>query len=679
MSEYDPNMWIMKITPGGTGNTKMYFENLFVKEGCKNLIGYTKEEGDIEKFRDRWNRIKIGDLIVVIEAHNRVFGVVEVTSQPFDEEPSEENSQSDWFYHRRKAALVKYFNPFFQSVADTNRDTIIEYSGDGAISICDEVWEKIKEDYLKNKKAEKMQRQIGILRYKKQIILQGPPGTGKTYTAKKIAEEMTKGKNIGSPKQKIDEYFNTNQIASDEVKKKRSEYAELLSEFQNKFKKEDLKYLSLEAYAFGRGDNDSFCYWLEYVLWDLGLYSGQAGKFKIYWKKSIQGYSKIGFLKDIEDDEEAMKLLAEQIYNVANEINLNEAAKKLSNGLVLKILHSYYPQKYFPINNEKCINNALKLLNVDGSSLDFISKNIKLQELFLNKRNEFGSDITNDEFMRFLFTNFDMQGNIEIQSNEVVLKGDSKIIQFHPAYSYEDFIRGITATANAENKIEYNVENRILVEFAQSAIENPSANYVLIIDEINRANLPAVLGELIYALEYRYDDADRKNTTVDSMYAIKLDDETESKEIKIPKNLYIIGTMNTADRSVGHIDYAIRRRFAFVDVLPREIPELTDNGKKLFQKVALLFCDKFEEGNSDLKNSKYLAQDFKPTDVILGHSYFLVKEEDRKTLGKTDDEILEMKLTYEILPLLREYVKDGILSKEAELQFKPTIAEWLKP
>src|SRR5690606_14650101 len=82
-------------------------------------------------------------------------------------------------------------------------------------------------------------------------------------------------------------------------------------------------------------------------------------------------------------------------------------------------------------------------------------------------------------------------------------------------------------------------------------------NYVLIIDEINRANLSSVLGELIYALEYRGEE-------VQSMYAVD-----GSNKLILPPNLYIIGTMNTADRSVGHIDYAIKRRFAFVDVLPQ--------------------------------------------------------------------------------------------------------------
>ena len=120
MSEYNPDMWIMKITPGGSGNTKTYFENLFVKEGCKNLIGYTKEEGDIEKFSTRWKKIKIGDLIVVIEGYNRVFGVVEVTSDDFDDENDEGDNNSDWFYHRRKAELVKYFNPSFDAKSNTN-------------------------------------------------------------------------------------------------------------------------------------------------------------------------------------------------------------------------------------------------------------------------------------------------------------------------------------------------------------------------------------------------------------------------------------------------------------------------------------------------------------------------------------------------------------------------------
>ena len=108
-------------------------------------------------------------------------------------------------------------------------------------------------------------------------------------------------------------------------------------------------------------------------------------------------------------------------------------------------------------------------------------------------------------------------------------------------------------------------------------------NFIMVIDEMNRANLPSVLGELIYGLEYR-------DESFDTMY-----DLDGNKQLIIPSNLFIIGTMNTADRSVGHIDYAIRRRFAFVDILPTEEPINTPEGKELFRKVSELFV-KVENG-----------------------------------------------------------------------------------
>ncbi len=320
----------------------------------------------------------------------------------------------------------------------------------------------------------------------------------------------------------------------------------------------------------------------------------------------------------------------------------------------MKILHTYHPDKYFPINNETCINNAFKLFGVDGSQLDVIQKNKKLQEIFLSLKTRLGADVTNVEFMSFLFGNFDLKGQVSFESNEVITSGEHKIIQFHPAYSYEDFVRGISAKSNDENRIEYTVENRVFADFAEKAFDNPSANFVLIIDEINRANLPAVLGELIYALEYRFDFNKPEENIVESMYAIKrgVDDLDGDKTLRLPKNLFVIGTMNTADRSVGHIDYAIRRRFAFVDVLP-SITVLDDvikdetlriKSRKLFESVSQIFSN----GNR--------ASDFEAKDVQLGHSYFLANTEEE----------LQLKLKYEIQPILREYLKDGILLLSAK-------------
>jgi len=217
----------------------------------------------------------------------------------------------------------------------------------------------------------------------------------------------------------------------------------------------------------------------------------------------------------------------------------------------------------------------------------------------------------------------DLGEDESLESNE-----QFKLIQFHPSYSYEDFVRGIVAKPNEEgNGIVYTAENKILGTFAKEALKDKDKPYVLIIDEINRANLSAVLGELIYALEYR-------GEAVQSMYAIE-----DDNSLVLPPNLYIIGTMNTADRSVGHIDYAIRRRFAFVNVLPKDLTsELGDQFESvLFAKV------------TDLFNTN-LSPEFKKEDVQLGHSYFITKNTP-----------IDIRWEYEIKPILLEYVKDGIL------------------
>lgn len=220
-------------------------------------------------------------------------------------------------------------------------------------------------------------------------------------------------------------------------------------------------------------------------------------------------------------------------------------------------------------------------------------------------------------------------------------------------------LAGISGLANQHSSYFFKVLQQFRKAFAKELqqaapveVETPEVQpYVLIIDEINRANLPAVLGELIYALEYR-------NEAVESLYA--LDGENA---IIIPENLFLIGTMNTADRSVGHIDYAIKRRFAFVEVLPNEEVIVNEDAKALFQRVAALFV-KEEEG--ELVNSDFLAADFEYRDVQLGHSYFMLQE------GTAEEQKreLELRFRYEILPILHEYVKDGLLLETAKSEIK---------
>ena len=232
----------------------------------------------------------------------------------------------------------------------------------------------------------------------------------------------------------------------------------------------------------------------------------------------------------------------------------------------------------------------------------------------------------------------------------------SDLIKMHnsgQAFTRVKDVSDFELTMKGKGSYYFLLYNEILnqkVEEVISPEQVQEKDYVLIIDEINRANLPTVLGELIYALEYR-------GQKVDSMYAVD-----GNKGLILPPNLYIIGTMNTADRSVGQIDYAIRRRFAFIDMLPKKI-DVNGFEEELFQKVSELFIKSYEEyvSNGKIEPSVYLSEEFRPEDVWIGHSYFIMRD-------KEGNDIKEMRIKYEIIPILKEYLKDGIFNDKKEVE-----------
>lgn len=168
-------------------------------------------------------------------------------------------------------------------------------------------------------------------------------------------------------------------------------------------------------------------------------------------------------------------------------------------------------------------------------------------------------------------------------------------------------------------------------------------NYVLIIDEINRGNVSKIFGELITLLESDKRDGADHPIPVTLPYSKTL--------FKVPKNLYIIGTMNTTDRSTGTLDYALRRRFAFVtlkandNVITNHYKEI---GKDELGKTAVAL---FNNIRAFINDPKHLCGDFDIDDLMVGHSYFMAKGEDQ----------LKLKIKYEVIPLINEYINDGIL------------------
>ena len=560
------------------------------------------------------------------------------------------------------------------------------------------------------------------------------------------------------------------------------ELYDLRNEFLKTWPLERVERMAIDEYT-NLNKDDSFCYWLEKKTERLGsIWGGSSFKFGIYKRKNTDREFEKNAISDGEyawldkygkERDEAFNNVKNIIVDIIKKSQVGDFKAidsiDLGNATRWKITYLYSNNHILNVFSKEKLLKIAKRLGIE------FDKNISfynLQKLVLEQKT------TEEDYFTFAQRIWEVVEKDKIDDiisllhykPQIILQGppgtgktreakriakallglgenDSlegngqfKLIQFHPSYSYEDFVRGIVAKPNEERSgIVYTAENKVLAEFAKKAMGAPFVEpvkedfinfleekkkekgegmlfdqktkykeikdknkknkmvkslyfslknaedkwiddqraipidtfcienlddefknfyagpnwegpwksitdyfiywaknfrrkkpYVLIIDEINRANLSAVLGELIYALEYR-------GEAVQSMYAI----EGENNLI-LPPNLYIIGTMNTADRSVGHIDYAIRRRFAFVNVLPKDLTnELGDQFESaLFAKVTNLF-------------NTNLSSEFKKEEVQLGHSYFITKNTP-----------IDIRWEYEIKPILLEYVKDGILVGE---------------
>ena len=203
--------------------------------------------------------------------------------------------------------------------------------------------------------------------------------------------------------------------------------------------------------------------------------------------------------------------------------------------------------------------------------------------------------------------------------------GAVKLVQFHPSYTYEDFFEGFRPEPGGSGTLTFTLRAGPFRDFAEVAADNPTTAYILIIDEINRANLAKVFGELYFLLEYR-------DESISLQYS-------PGKEFTLPQNLFLIGTMNTADRSIARIDTAMRRRFAFVELDPR-IPPVEGllsrwlDERHLPSEAALLL----DELNSRIEDS----------DAAIGPSYLM---DDR--IYQRDDG-LDRVWQYSIMPLLED-------------------------
>lgn len=593
---------------------------------------------------DFYNNMQIGDIVIVKKGKRKLLGYGEVIS-----EYKYDTNRNDYLSIRKvKWLLTGEWNLDFDLVTKTLTN-ITQYDSD--ISKGQKYYEYLL-SIINNKPKMKVNKIIDLLKYKKQIILQGPPGTGKTREAKKIAENLINA-----------EYYISKEILTKYIKpgvKIYDENGEIVYEYiQNSYSGKEIKFKDYKSQSLEKQDYINSRSYFNFIKY-----------FNIEINKKIQNPNTY-----VKSNDAAVNFLIDNVKLKELDLRLtSDFRAKLSDHLKIIQFHPSYTYEDF-------VRGIVSKPNEDGDGIVYEAEN-KILAAFAKKAlnnyldsskdsetisKEYSINQLFDNFIEYIDDQIETNGGFYKLTDNVGLISSDDLDAFRYKGLAEGWLRSgnrmlytdIIKAFNAGNTTRQDIKKnsnlsglarqhasyfvRVLnlfqdfVKTNQNSVQNvtkiPLKNYVLIIDEINRANLSSVLGELIYALEYRGD-------AVESMYEV----DGENKLI-LPPNLYIIGTMNTADRSVGHIDYAIRRRFAFVDVLPKDLSneEGIDFDSILFHQVASLF-------------DTNLSTEFEKKDVQLGHSYFIDKT--------AEGGAMHVRLQYEIKPILLEYVRDGVLIGE---------------
>ena len=451
--------------------------------------------------------------------------------------------------------------------------------------------------------------------------------------------------------------------------------------------------MSIDEYVIGKGQqNKSLCYALEkgkYKNLFLGISGGSASKFGIYWNKKTNKY-KDQANNEISELDQRFSKLKSDLYEIIKEgIRFNFEnpifdMKRSTNefvgrsAMVTKLLCIYsegYPFFGVNINSQKEFWSHFVSQTTQGGPylqnhkiIDLLSKTypelepsklgtmlFEYSKLFMENKEENSTMDSSNNFRHQLIQSLLKSPNLILRgapgtgktylAKEIALEltggNEDQIgfVQFHPSYDYTDFVEGLRPVSNGDGAIEFKLQYGIFKKFCQKARDAKKTggqdNFVFIIDEINRGEISKIFGELFFSIDPDYRG---EKGSVSTQYANL--HESDDK-FYIPENVYIIGTMNDIDRSVDTFDFAMRRRFRFVEVTAESRLHILD--EKLGERA--------EEAKTRLRNLNAAIENVQELNshYHIGPSYFR--------------NLKELDYDYELLwsdylkPLLEDYVR----------------------
>ena len=349
---------------------------------------------------------------------------------------------------------------------------------------------------------------------------------------------------------------------------------------------------------------------------------------------------------------------------------------------ILKILSLYQPDKFFPISSETHLDNVIKLFNLQQiKEKTPFNKNKIVYEFYkqtISEEKIKKLDLSSYEFCGHLYGNFNIkEGELDDGAGKIMVSGSYKFVQFHPSYDYTDFVEGLRPCSDnddvndeSSDDIAQNVqssivgfrrEDGIFKSLCKEAIINPNKTYVLIIDEINRGDISKIFGELFYSIDPDYRGEMNKVKTQYQNLVSK--DDVFADGFYVPKNIYIIGTMNDIDRSVESMDFALRRRFVFREISAKESMAMLNNLPEALKDL----CEKKMEAlNKKIEEIEGLNSAYH-----IGAAYFLKVQkyltENAKDTSESYENAFERLWNNHLKSLLSEYLR-GIPDSQSKME-----------
>ncbi|MFB6200133.1 MAG: AAA family ATPase [Candidatus Nanohaloarchaea archaeon] len=517
----------------------------------------------------------------------------------------------------------------------------------GIIKITEDDYNEILgKNTMTSENSERVSKMHDLLKSQKNVLFYGPPGTGKTYLASQIAERYySEGNNFETPSFEIpldsfstlEEIAEINQEHGVEGTGKGYTDEEAEEKAKKKIREIESNWKQLRQYLIDNiSDLESYRNYIPNILRG----TNQAKNYMwMGFHKGEEKYSKKPQLQvNIEEDDirtslwytsksEARTKLLEFLDEAKSEdLSFLDEIRLRTDEEEIKYSQNFDLSKIKEIVQDSSKVKADFSIVFDESKFD--GDNLSPKKI--------AAAIEGKILPLFKFATGE-RNRIEISE-----KGRYELVTFHPSFSYEEFIEGIKPTKTDSGEVSYPIQEGVFKEICEKARSNSDQDYLLIIDEINRGNVASIFGELITLIE----SGKREEVETNLPY---------SKEpFTIPENLHILGTMNTADRSIALMDVALRRRFSHVEFNPditshvragsyesrEEIERKASEGD--LKALSLLAI---ESMNEELMSDRY---DFESGKKI-GHSYFFD--------SSGSEEVLQI-WKYEIIPLLQEYFFD---------------------